>query len=164
VNGTQGEVNALRLAAVHGGTVDQPLRKTDLPAPGRRAYAYVDYVLTNILSRPVLLPDLSSGPADLFVKRDLVPQTVRTRCMPQAGAPEDSCTLPNEQKIIGLLEGSAAPTIQDGDKYMPAGASYLIRIETTLPVGIGLKQADLGLYVWQALYVPDRVARLIAFP
>ncbi|MCW2918301.1 MAG: hypothetical protein JWN52_6369 [Actinomycetia bacterium] len=164
VNATQGEVNALRLAAAGGGAADRPLRKTGTPAPAGQTYAYADYVLTNTLSRPVLLPDLSSGPADLFVKRDVVPQTLRTRCMPQAGAPKDSCTLTNEQKIIGLLGGSAAPTIQDGDQYMPAGASYLIRIETTLPVRVGLKQADLGLYVWQALYVPDRVARLIAFP
>ncbi|MCW2889560.1 MAG: serine/threonine protein kinase [Streptosporangiaceae bacterium] len=164
VNATQGEVNALALAAVGGGTTDQPLEKTGTPAPSGQTYAYGDYVLTNTLGRAVLLPDLTSGPADLFVKRDFVAETLRPRCMPQAGAPADTCTLTNEQKIIGLLGGSGAPTSQDGDQYMPAGASYLIRIETTLPVRTGLTRSDFGLYVWQPLYVPDRVARPIPFP
>ncbi|MGI8330139.1 serine/threonine protein kinase [Actinomadura scrupuli] len=164
VNATQGEVNALTLAAVNGGTTDRPLQKTGTPAPAGQTFAYADYVLTNTLGRAVLMPDLTSGPGDLFVKRALVPETLRPRCMPQAGAPADTCTLANEQRIIGLLGRSGAPTSQDGDQYMPAGASYLIRVETTLPVGKGVTRSDLGLYVWQPLYVPDRVARPIPFP
>jgi hypothetical protein len=164
VNGTEGEQNALSLAAVGAGVTDRPLDRAGTPAPAGLTYAYGDYVLTNTLNRPVLLPDLGSGPGDLFVKRDFVPADLRPRCMPQAGTPAGTCTLTNQQKIIGLLAGSSGPTSQDGDEYMPTGASYLIRVETTLPVRTGIKRSDLGLYVWQALYVPDRVARPIPFP
>jgi len=74
------------------------------------------------------------------------------------------CTLPNHSAVIGYLNGSVAPISQDGDQYMPPGASYLVRVATDLPVSTKLKQTDMNLYIWDARYISDRKAVLIAFP
>jgi hypothetical protein len=84
--------------------------------------------------------------------------------MSQPGAPSDMCTLPNHSKVVGYLGGSRPPYQQDGDLLMPPGASYKIRITADLPVDQKITKSDLALFVWQPLYVPGRIARLIAFP
>lgn len=84
--------------------------------------------------------------------------------MPQPGIPDDLCTLPNHSKITALLDGSKAPTSDAGDKMMPAGASYLVRIATDLPVKDGLDAGDLRMYVWNARYTSDRKGVEINFP
>lgn len=147
------------LGAVRAGTAERPLPR-GTPPPGGATYAYADYVLTNTRANEALL----EFPADLFVKRTMVDRAARDRCMPQPGVPEDLCTLPAHSQVTGYLEGSGAPTIQDGDSLMPGGASYLVRIATDLPVRDGLAPSDIGLFVWNARFSSDRKGIEVAFP
>jgi hypothetical protein len=151
---------AYGIGAARGGTNNKPLPDSGTSLPSGSTYAYADYVLTNTGEKPALL----DFPADLFMKRSLVTAAAQARCMPQAGAPDDMCTLPNHSAVIGYLNGSVAPISQDGDQYMPPGASYLVRVATDLPVSTKLKQTDMNLYIWDARYISDRKAVLIAFP
>jgi hypothetical protein len=147
------------LAAVGSGTSDRPLASTRTPPPQGATLAYVDYVITNAGSDEALL----DFPADLFVKRALVPASAAARCMPQPGAPADMCTLPDHTDVVNTL-GFAAPRSEDGDQYIPPGASYLVRVATDLPVTPGTKQSDLGLYVFNSRFVADRQAVDVPFP
>lgn len=149
------------LAAVKGGTADRPLDSTRTPPPDGATLGYADYVLTNTGNAPALL----DFPADLFVKRSRVLSSVlaKNRCMPQPGAPSDMCTLPDHTDVVNTL-GFAAPRSEDGDQYIPAGASYLVRVATDMPVTTGTTQHDLGLYVWDSRFVPDRRAVKVPFP
>jgi hypothetical protein len=147
-------------AAARGGTNDRPLPTDTTPVPAGRTYAYIDYVLTNTGDQEALL----DFPGDLFVRRALVPADIRARCMPQPGVRGDMCTLPNHSAVIGYLHGSEAPVEENGDQYMPARASYLVRVATTQPVEKSVGQRDLGLYVWDARYISDRRAVEVAFP
>jgi hypothetical protein len=147
-------------AAARGGTSDRPLRTATTPPPAGKTYAYIDYVLTNTGGQEALL----DFPGDLFVRRELVPASARARCMPQPGVKGDMCTLPNQSAVIGYLHGSKAPVEENGDQYMPPGASYLVRVATTQPVEKGVGQRDLRMYVWDARYTSDRRAVEVAFP
>ncbi|HEU5157603.1 MAG TPA: hypothetical protein VFU43_11455 [Streptosporangiaceae bacterium] len=151
---------AYDVAAVRGGTGDRPLRTDTTPPPAGKTYAFIDYVLTNTQGEASLL----DFPGDLFVRRALVPANIRTRCMPQPGVRGDLCTLPNHSAVIGYLGRSKAPVEENGDQYMPPGASYLVRVATTQPVDKGAAQRDLRLYVWDARYISDRRAVEVAFP
>src|SRR5262249_23501932 len=147
--------------AIKAGVTTQPLTKGGTPAPSGGAFAYADYTFTNTGSTPALL-DFTA--ADLFVKRTQVPDGSQARCMPQPGTPDDMCTLPNSATILGATNGSKAPTVQNGDQYMPPGSSYVIRVQTTLPVNPSTTQAELSVYVWQARFIANRKAVLAAFP
>ena len=147
-------------AAARGGTSDRPMRTDGTPPPAGTTYAYIDYVLTNTRDEEALL----DFPGDLFVRRALVPANVRARCMPQPGVSGDMCTLPNRSAVIGYLHGSKAPVEENGDQYMPPGASYIVRVATTQPVEQGVGQRDLRMYVWDARYISDRRAVEVAFP
>ena len=151
---------AYNVAAARAGTNDRPLRTDTTPPPAGKTYAYIDYVLTNAHDQKALL----DFPGDLFVRRTLVPAKVRARCMPQAGAAADLCTLPNHSAVIGYLHGSKAPAEENGDQYMSPGASYLVRIATTQPVEKSVGQRDLRMYVWDARYFIDRRAVDVPFP
>jgi hypothetical protein len=152
---------AYDVAAARGGTADRPLRTDTTPPPAGRTYAYIDYVLTNTGGQQALL----DFPGDLFVRRALVPANFRARCMPQAGTAADMCTLPNHSAVIGYLNASKAPVEENGDQYIPPGASYLVRVATTQPVAKGVVgPRDLRLYVWDARYISDRRAVEAAFP
>jgi hypothetical protein len=147
------------LAAVKAGTDPRPLSGSQ-PAPEGTTYAYADYVLTNNQRRPALL----DFPADLFMPLSQVPDASRERCMPQAGIPDDMCTLPNTTQVTARV-GGAKPLIKDaGDTLIPAGASYIVRVASDLPVKDGLKPEDLKLYVWNARYTSDRKGIEVAFP
>ncbi|MBD2893706.1 hypothetical protein amrb99_26280 [Actinomadura sp. RB99] len=159
VNFTTPEGYGYSLAAVKAGTDRQPLGATEAP-PSGTTYAYADYVLTNSQRRPVLL----DFPADLFMPKSQVPSDAQDRCMPQPGIPDDLCTLPNHSEITARLGGSKAPVDDNGDQMMPAGATYLVRIATDLPVKDGLSAGDLKMYVWNARYTSDRKGVEIAFP
>jgi len=148
------------VAAARGGTNDRPLESDTRRPPAGQTYAYVDYVLTNTRNQE----DLVDFPADLFVRRALVPAQVRARCMPQPGVQGDMCTLPNHSAVIGYLNGSKAPIEESGDQYMPPGASYLVRVATTQPVEKGAGLGDMRLYVWDARYISDRRAVEVPFP
>jgi hypothetical protein len=148
-------------AAARGGTGDRPLRTDKAPPPAGKTFAYIDYVLTNTGSQEALL----DFPGDLFARRALVPANERARCMPQPGVAGDMCTLPNHSAVIGYLHDSKAPVEENGDQYMPPGASYLVRVATTEPVEKSLVgRRDLRLYVWDARYISDRRAVEVAFP
>ncbi|QFG25624.1 hypothetical protein [Actinomadura sp. WMMB 499] len=139
------------LAAVRSGTDAKPLGATEAP-PSGTTYAYADYVLTNTQRRPVLL----DFPADLFMPREQVPEDARERCMPQVGIPDAMCTLPNHSEIIARVDRSDPPFEEAGTQMMPAGASYVVRIASDLPVQDGVSASDLKLYVWNARYTSDR--------
>ncbi|MBW8483572.1 hypothetical protein [Actinomadura parmotrematis] len=147
------------LAAVKAGTDPHPL-KTSKASPAGDTFAYVDYVLTNTLKRPVPL----EYPGDLFVPASEVPAAARSRCMPQPGTPAQMCTLPNHSKVTARIGGAKAPFDQDGDTMMPAGASYIVRVATDLPVKDSLQDGDVRLYVWDARYVSDRKAVRLDLP
>ncbi|MEU8117277.1 hypothetical protein AB0C21_01045 [Spirillospora sp. NPDC049024] len=147
------------LAAVMAGTSRQPLGATQAPPDGT-TYAYADYILTNSQRRPVLL----DFPADLFMPKSQVPASAQERCMPQAGIPDDMCTLPNHSTITARVGGSKAPVEDGGDTMMPAGASYVVRIASDLPVKEDLSADDLRLYVWNARFTSDRKGVQLAFP
>jgi hypothetical protein len=147
------------LAAVKAGTDKQPLGATKAP-PSGTTYAYADYVLTNSQRRPVLL----DYPADLFLPKARVPEAARERCMPQPGIPDDMCTLPNHSEITARIDGAKPPADENGSAMIPAGASYVVRIATDLPVDAGLSADDVRLYVWNARFTSDRKGIRLTFP
>ncbi|MFA1550031.1 hypothetical protein [Actinomadura chokoriensis] len=159
VNFTTPEGYGYSLAAVEAGTGRQPLGAPEAP-PSGTTYAYADYILTNTQRRPVLL----DFPGDLFMPKAKVPASARDRCMPQAGIPSDMCTLPNHSEITARIDGAKAPTEESGDAMMPAGASYVVRIVSDLPVDDDLSADDLRMYVWNARYTSDRKGIRLAFP
>ncbi|MQY02767.1 hypothetical protein [Actinomadura macrotermitis] len=147
------------LAAVKAGVDAHPLKTSKATTAGA-TFAYADYVLTNNQKRPVLL----DYPADLFVPAAQVPAAARDRCMPQPGIPGSMCTLPNHSQILARLGGSKPPVRQDADTMIPAGASYLVRIATDLPVQSGLDAGDIKLYVWNVRFTSDRKGVGLDFP
>jgi hypothetical protein len=151
---------AYTVAAIGGGTSDQPLIKGVTPAPAGQTFAYVDYVLTNAKPTPALL----DFPADLFLEADRVPGNEQTICMPQPGIPGNMCTLRNHSLVTAYVGDSKSPITQNGDQYMPGGAAYKIRIQTDLPVDKGLGQRAMGLYVWDIRYISNGKGVHVAFP
>ncbi|MGP4027727.1 hypothetical protein [Actinomadura sp. 3N407] len=147
------------LAAVKAGTDGRPLGATE-PPPSGTTYAYADYVLANSQRRPVLL----DYPVDLFMPKAQVPASAQERCMPQAGIPDDMCTLPNHSEITARVDGSKPPIDENGTMMIPAGASYVVRIASDLPVNDDVSAGDLQLYVWNARYTSDRKGIGLAFP
>lgn len=142
------------IAAVRAGTADRPLHDSRTPPPAGATLAYIDYVITNTGTRPALL----DFPADLFVRRSRLPASVSAgRCMPQPGAPADMCTLPNHTDVVNTL-GFPPPKSRDDDQYIPAGASYLVRVATDMGVSRDIRRSDMGLYVWNPRFISDRHA------
>jgi hypothetical protein len=93
-----------------------------------------------------------------------MPKAAQERCMPQAGIPDDMCTLPNHSKVTARIDGAKAPVEDSGSTMMPAGASYVVRIASDLPVNDDLSADDLRLYVWNARYTSDRKGIRLTFP
>jgi hypothetical protein len=147
------------LAAVGAGTNRHPFSDSKEPAAGS-TYAYADYVLSTTGQRPVLL----DYPADLFMPIADVPDAARQRCMPQPGVPADKCTLPNHTRLLARLGNSRAPYKDGADTMIPAGASYLVRVATDLPVDEDMSADKLKLYVWDARFSNDRKGVEITFP
>ncbi|TNY35023.1 hypothetical protein [Thermomonospora catenispora] len=140
------------LGAVRTGVEDRPLSQSTPPPPGR-THAYGEYVLTNTMRRPILL----DFPADLYLSRAHVPEELRDRCAPQAGVPDDLCTPPTHSEVVARLDGSEPPIEEDsGDRLMPPGASYLVRIATQMPMEEGIADGTVRLYVWHARFTADR--------
>jgi hypothetical protein len=147
------------LAAVKSGTSEQPLASTRTPPPQGATLGYIDYVITNTGTDAELL----DFPADLFVQGSQVPDTARSRCMPQPGAPADMCTLPDHTDVVNTL-GFAPPRSEDDDQYIPAGASYLVRVATDMPVRTTITRHELGLYVWNPRFTAGRRATEVPLP
>lgn len=150
---------AYLIEAVGGGVSEEPVYGSPPPDDGL-TYAYIDYVFTNQHSEAALF-DL---PPDIFVKRDSVPEADRGRCIPRLGTPKDMCAVAGKGKVIARVGDSPATYEQDGDVYMPAGASYLVRAVSDVQVESGTSQDDLGLYVWAVRFTTDRIARPAPFP
>jgi hypothetical protein len=147
------------VAAIKAGTDARPLGPTRAPGEGL-TYAYADYVITNTEARPAML----DYPADLFMPLEQVPESARSRCMPQAGIPEGMCTLPNHSQVTARIRGSAPLIVDGADKLIPPNASYIIRIATDVPVKDGTQASDLKLYVWNARFTNDRKGIELTFP
>ncbi|MFB4317325.1 hypothetical protein [Actinomadura sp. 21ATH] len=128
-------------------------------ATGGRA-AYIDYVLTNPSGGRVLL----DFPGDVFLKRTLVAQQARGRCMWQAGVPEDMCTPPIRSAVVRRLAGEPPAAGEGGDTYLPPGASVLVRATVEVPVSDRIRRDDLRLYIWKQLYMADQLAKRAPFP
>jgi hypothetical protein len=147
------------LAAVEAGTSGRPLASTRTTPPPGMTLAYVDYVITNTGTATALL----DFPADLFVRRSLVPAAAQSHCAPQPGVPADMCALPDHTDVVNTL-GFAPPATRDEDQYIPAGARYLVRVATDTPVSATATRRDLGLYVWNPRFTPDRRALAVPLP
>lgn len=120
--------------------------------------AYIDYALINDSHREALLEQ----PGDLFITRSLVSDL--SRCMPQPGAEADMCSMPNTTRIVGMIGDSKPPVDHEGDKFMPAGAAYRLRITSDIAISPSATQENLHLYVWDARFINDRRAHLVALP
>lgn len=149
-----------RIEAVTGRTSDNVASLQSSSPPSGGTFAYVEYVLSNPSSQKVLL----DFPGDVFVKKNLVLAKGRGRCMPQAGVPEDMCTLPIKSEVVRRLAGGPLLAGDGGDQYMPPGASYLVRATVAVPVDEHLTRRDMGLYVWKQLYMADQLAKQAPFP
>jgi hypothetical protein len=148
-----------RLEGVSAGTSPDVLPGA-VPTAPTQTYAYADYILTNAGRVPALL----EYPADIFLRRTLVPAQVRPRCVPISGA-AGSCTLPSDSRLVARLGDSPAPTSDAaGDAYLPPGGSYLVRAVINTPVSGDVSAQDLGLYVWQVRYNGARLAKPVRFP
>lgn len=159
LSATTPEGSQYALAAASTGVSTRPLPEVT-PAPDGLTHAYADYVLTNESGRPVLL----EFPADLFVPRAAVAAAQRSRCMPQPGVPADLCTIPTRSELIGLLGRSGPPELRDGDRLMPGGSSYLIRVTSELAVKADLAPEDIGLYVYTARFNSTLKGIELSFP
>ncbi|WP_030175165.1 hypothetical protein [Spirillospora albida] len=149
-----------RIAAVTAGVNDGVAATLTSPPPAGMSFAYIEYVLTNPTKQQVLL----DFPGDVFVKRNLVIASARTRCEPQTGVPASMCTPPTRSEVVQTISGGRPVAGDGGDKYMPAGASYLVRATMNVPVRRTVTRRDLGLYVWGQIYMGDRPAKHAPFP
>lgn len=150
-----------RVAAVTGGVSaggDTTVQSS--PLPSGSAVAYIDYVLSNPGDQKVLL----DPPGDVFVKRSLVAPAARSRCMWQAGVPEDMCTPPTQSEVLRRVSGGRLEAGDGGDRYMPPNSSYLIRAVVEVPVDRRLRRTDLRLYIWQKRFVSGQYAQPAPFP
>ncbi|MEO5874065.1 MAG: hypothetical protein ABIS86_01100 [Streptosporangiaceae bacterium] len=120
--------------------------------------AYIDYVLTNVSGTEALLEE----PGDLFVTKTKV--TDQSKCMPQPGADANMCSVPNTTRIVAVVGASKPPVTREGDRYMPDGAAYKLRITTDNDVDASVTRKDLKLYVWDARFISDRYAHQVTFP
>ncbi|MFC5752280.1 hypothetical protein [Actinomadura rugatobispora] len=149
-----------RIAAVTAGADDGGVAPQQSSAPVRASSPYIDYVLTNPSRQRVLL----DFPGDVFLRRALVAPQARGRCMWQAGVPETMCTPPIRSEVVRTLSGGRLEPGDGGDRYMPPGASYLVRATVDVPVAKGIRRSDLRLYIWKQLYMADRLAKEAPFP
>ncbi|MFG2091760.1 MULTISPECIES: hypothetical protein [unclassified Spirillospora] len=145
-----------RIAAVTSGLNE----KTKSAPPAGTSFPYIDYLLTNPTQQEVLL----NFPGDVFLKREFVTSAAQGRCEPQTGVPDDMCTPPTTSEVVRRLAGGELVPAAGGDKYMPPGSTYLVRITVQAPIKRGLTRADMSLYVWRQLYMADKPAKQVPFP
>lgn len=147
-----------RLAAVSAGFARRA-RGTASRSSGM-AYPYIDYLLTNPTRRKVLL----EYPGDVFVRRSLVAPAARGRCEPQGGVPAALCTPPTRSAVVRRVAGGALVPGDGGDRYLPPGSTYLVRVTVRVPVDRRATRADMGLYVWEQIFVGTDHAERVPFP
>ncbi|TDC46844.1 hypothetical protein E1281_27190 [Actinomadura sp. KC345] len=147
-----------KLAAVSSG-LDEEAATQSAP-PSGTSYPYIDYLLSNPTNNEVLL----EYPGDVFVKRNLVAPSGRSRCEPQTGVPESWCTPATGSKVVQRLAGGELVKGDGGDQYMPPGSTYMVRITVQVPVQRDVGPTDMSLYVWRQLYMADKPAKHVPFP
>ncbi|MGP4029974.1 hypothetical protein [Actinomadura sp. 3N407] len=128
--------------------------------PAGTSFPYIDYLLTNPTQDEVLL----NFPGDVFLRREFVTSGVRSRCEPKTGVPDDMCTPPTKSEVVRRLAGGELIPAAGGDRYMPPGATYLVRVTVEAPIKRDITSADMGLYVWRQLYMADNPAKQVPFP
>ncbi|MEU8804308.1 hypothetical protein [Spirillospora sp. NPDC048819] len=145
-----------RVAAVTSGVNE----KTEAAPPAGTSFPYIDYLLTNPTQEEVLL----NFPGDVFLKREFVTSAAQSRCEPQTGVPDDMCTPPTKSEVVRRLAGGELVPAAGGDKYLPPGSTYLVRITVQVPIQRDITGADMGLFVWRQLYMADKPAKQVPLP
>lgn len=146
------------IAGVKAGTSDHPLPTSGAPLPTGTTLAFADYVMTNTGTQPALL----DFPADLFVRRSKLPPG-GPACVSQVGVPATLCAVPEHADVVNTL-GFPPPSSQDDDQFIPPGATYLVRVATYAGVRKDIAPSDLGLYVWNPRFIPDRSVLKVQLP
>ncbi|TDC63611.1 hypothetical protein E1200_21860 [Actinomadura sp. GC306] len=149
-----------RVAAVSNGLNEDAVTEAQTELPSGTSFPYIDYLLTNAGEEEALL----DYPGDPFVKRELVAEDARERCEPQGGAPDDMCIAPAKSEVVRRLVGGELVDGDGGDKYMPPGSTYLVRVTVQVPVDRDLTSSDIGLYVAEQLFVGTDPAKHVPFP
>jgi hypothetical protein len=149
-----------RIAAVSNGLNEDAVTAAQTALPSGTSLPYIDYLLTNTTGGEALL----EYPGDLLVKRELVTPDARERCEPQGGAPDDMCIVPAKSEIVRRLIGGELVDGAGGDKYMPAGSTYLVRVTSQAPVDRDVTSEDVALYVAEQIFVGTEPAKHVPFP
>ncbi|TDB96768.1 hypothetical protein [Actinomadura sp. 7K534] len=149
-----------RVAAVSNGLNEDAVTASQTALPSGTSFPYIDYLLTNTTDDEALL----LYPGDLVVKRELVAPDARERCEPQGGAPDDMCIVPAGNEVVRRLIGGELVDGDGGDKYMPPGSTYLVRITAEVPVDDDLTSSDVALYVAEQIFVGTEPAKHVPFP
>ncbi len=118
--------------------------------------AYIDYLVTNTSGRTAPF----EAPAQLYLPEE---DAGTKLCASQEGVAEGLCSPPTETKIVGAV-GGAQPSPDGVDQYMPADASFVVRVSTKEPVAEGAQADSLRLYVWDVRFVTNRIAQVLPLP
>ncbi|WP_106398189.1 hypothetical protein [Actinocorallia populi] len=118
--------------------------------------AYAEYLVTNDSGRTAPF----EAPAQLYLP---AADAGTDRCAPQAGVSEGMCNPPTESQIVGVV-GDAQPSPDGVDQYMPAGASFIVRVSTEQPVAQSARPDAIRLYIWDVRFVTNRIAQPLPLP
>ncbi|GAA2733782.1 hypothetical protein [Actinocorallia aurantiaca] len=121
---------------------------------GRRAY--IEYLVANTSGRTAPF----EAPGQLFLPKE---ESGNEACVDQEGTEVGLCSPPTESEIVGFV-GDARPSPDGVDQYMPAGASFIVRVTTEDPVTESADAANLRLYVWDVRFVRNRIAQGLPLP
>jgi len=152
---TAPEGRRYRLSAIGWGTGTT----VHAASPADDAPLYAEYALGNPTDRPAPL-DLHI--ADVFIKRDLLPEGDRGRCMWHEGVPEDMCAPPSRPQVTARLAGGS-PGGAD-DRSMAPRSWYTVRVTVDVPVEQDPRPGDLRLYVWRRGYLTAAPVTEVPFP
>ncbi|MGI8335133.1 hypothetical protein ACRYCC_34715 [Actinomadura scrupuli] len=122
-------------------------------SPSGQISASVDYVLTNTGTKPAFLGP--PYPGDLFLPSTKLPDADRTACATRGVVEKPYCTPKTSSEVIARLGPSGRLIVDRGDRYLPAGGSYLIRVTATLNAGARISGDDLRLKIWQRRFDQD---------
>ncbi|MEO3783119.1 hypothetical protein ABGB12_07310 [Actinocorallia sp. B10E7] len=127
--------------------------KADLDSEG---HAYIEYLVTNTSGQTVPF----EAPGQLFLPQEEAGTKV---CADQEGTDAGLCSPPTKWEIAGFV-GDTPPSPDGVDQYMPAGASFIVRVTTKSPVAESADVANFKLYVWDVRFTRNRIAQEIPLP
>ena len=119
-------------------------------------HAYIEYLVANTSGRTAPF----EAPGQLFLLKE---ESGSEACVDQEGTEVGLCSPPTESEIVGFV-GDARPSPDGVDQYMPAGASFIVRVTTKDPVAETADVANLRLYVWDVRFVRNRIAQGLPLP